>query len=361
MRVLLERLADMEEKLDGMAKDWRGKVRDLSYDMEDCIDRFMDRLGSGDAKPKFMKRTMRQLKTLWARHDIASQIRDLKARVIEESERRDRYKLDEMYYAPTRTVEIDPRITALHEEVRGLVAMDGPMKHITAMLTDEKEMKLKVVAIVGSGGLGKTTLAMEVYRKIGGEFHSRASISVSRALDFEKLLKDILSQIDKYAYRQCQSQSWGIEQLIPNIKQILAGKRYFIVIDDIWKEKDWTVIKRALPDDDNNSGSRIIVTTRVTSIANLCCSNSGGQPYQMEPLDDVNSRRLFFKRIFQSDDPCPAEQEEVSTRILKKCRGLPLAINTFASLLANKTYEKDEWERLQDYISIGSSLENDGT
>lgn len=359
MRVLLERLADIEEKLDGMAKDWRGKVCNLSYDIEDCIDRFMDRLGSGDAKPKFMKRTARRLKTLWARHDIAAQIKELKARVIEESERRDRYKIDESYYAPTRTVEIDPRISALHEEVRGLVAMDGPVKHITALLTDEKEMELKVVAIVGSGGLGKTTLAMEVYRKIGGDFHCRASVSVSRTLDFEKLLKDILSQIDKDAYRECQSESWGIAQLIPKIKQILTGKRYFIVIDDVWKEKDWTVVKRAFPDD-NNNGSRIIATTRITGVANLCCSNYGGRTYQMTPLDDVDSRRLFFKRIFRSDDSCPAELEEVSTRILKKCGGLPLAIITFASLLASKTHNKDQWERLLDSIGTSSAIENEG-
>ncbi|KAM3300242.1 hypothetical protein ACQJBY_041329 [Aegilops geniculata] len=203
MRVLLERLSGMEEKLDAMAKDWRDKVRDLSYDdMEDCIDRFMDRLGNGDAKPKFTKRTARRLKTLWARHDVATQIKELKARVIEESQRRDRYNLES--YNPTTTVEIDSRITTLHEEVRGLVAIAGPMKHTTALLMDEKEKELKVVAIVGSGGLGKTTLAMEVYRKIAGYFSCRASVSVSRTLDLENLLKDILSQIDKDAHAKCQ-------------------------------------------------------------------------------------------------------------------------------------------------------------
>lgn len=224
MRVLLERLADMEEKLDVMTKGWRGRVRDLSYDMEDCIDRFMDRLGSGDAKPKFMKRTARRLKTLWARHNIATQIKELKARVMEESERRDRYKLDESYYSATKTVEIDLRITAIHEEVKGLVAMDGPMKHVTALLMDDSK-ELKVVPIVGSGGLGKTTLAMEVYRKIGsgGDFQCQACVSMSRTLDLVKLLKDILSQVDKDAYKECQS--WEKEQLIRETKQILTGKR----------------------------------------------------------------------------------------------------------------------------------------
>jgi Leucine-rich repeat (LRR) protein len=135
-------------------------------------------------------------------------------------------------------------------------------------------------------------------------------------------------------------------------------RRYLVVIDDIWKEQDWKLVKSAFPE--NNNGSRIIATTRITGVAALCCSNSGGQPYQMAPLDDVDSRRLFFKRIFRSDYPCPAELEDISTKILKKCGGLPLAIVTFASLLANKTYNKDEWERLQDSIGTGSLVDSDG-
>ncbi|XP_073358195.1 disease resistance protein Pik-2-like [Aegilops tauschii subsp. strangulata] len=267
MQVLLERLADMEEKLDTTAKDWRGKVRDLRYDIEDCIDRFMDRLGSGEAKRGFMKRTAHRLRTLWARHDIATQIKDLKARVIEESQRRDRYKLDESCYTPPQIVEVDPRITALYDDVSGLVAIDGPVKDIASLLMDEKEMQLKVVAIVGS------------IRRTGEDDPSHG----------ENLLKDILSQIDKDAYGECQSEGWRFQQLIRKIKQILTGKR-----------------------------------------------------------------------IFYSDDPCPADLEEVATRILKKCGGLPLAIITFASLLAGKAHDKDEWERLQDSIGIGSLLEKDG-
>ncbi|VAI26657.1 unnamed protein product [Triticum turgidum subsp. durum] len=346
MRAYLDILADMD-KLDDLAKKRRDSLRDLSYEMEDCIDRFMDRLGTGDARRGFMRTTARRLRTIWARHDIATLIRDLKARVLQETELHD---------SATRPVEIDPRMTALHEEVKGLVAMDAPAKHISALLMDQS-MELKVVPIVGPGGLGKSTLAMEVYRKIGRHFRCRASVSVSRALDLDKFLKDILSQIDES--RECQPQGSDIQLLIRKTTQILTGKRYFIVIDDIWKEHDWKLVKAAFPE--NNNGSRIIATTRITGVANLCCSRSGGLPYQMEPLDDVGSRRLFFKRIFSSDDPCPAELEEVSTRILKKCGGVPLAIITFASLLANKTHNNGEWERLQDTIGTGSSLDNNET
>jgi len=75
----------------------------------------------------------------------------------------------------------------------------------------------------------------------------------------------------------------------------------------------------------------------------------------MEALSDLHSKRLFFKRIFGSEDCCPDVLKQVSIKILKKCGGLPLAIISISSLLANRPKIKDEWERVSR--SIGSALE----
>ncbi|XP_037451611.1 disease resistance protein RGA5-like [Triticum dicoccoides] len=353
MQILVNVLADMEG-LDKVAMDWKGSMRDLSYDMEECIDRFMLRLDNDEAKPSFAKRTARHLKTLFTRHGIGTQIKELKARVTEESERRQRLNLDN--YVPTTTEAIDPRLAAFHGVAKGLVAMDGRRDHVVSLLMEES-VELKVVAIVGGGGLGKTTLAMEAYREIGGEFQCQAHVTVSRTLNLKKLLKDVLSQIDADAYSKCQSERWEKDQLIRRIQQILTEKRYLLVIDDIWKEQDWKIIAAVFPN--NYDGSRIIATTRIANVAKSCYSNSRGQLYQMQPLNDVDSRRLFFKRIFNYDNSCHPQLEEVSSRILKKCGGLPLAIITIASLLANKPQNPNEWERLQDSIGTGLSYESD--
>ena len=77
--------------------------------------------------------------------------------------------------------------------------------------------------------------------------------------------------------------------------------------------------------------------------------------YEMEALSDVHSKKLFFKRTFGSEDSCPEGLKQVSNEILKKCGGLPLAIISISSLLANKPSLKDEWEKVRR--SIGSALD----
>lgn len=221
MNALLVTLADTE-RLEPLAKDWRNKVRELSYDIEDCIDLFIYRLGTGNGKARFMRKTVHRLKTLWARHEIASQIQDLKARVEEESKRRERYRLDNVTSKP-ETMNMDPRLPVLLAEAKGLVAIDGPRDKITKLLMDGQD-ELKVVSIVGCGGLGKTTLAMEVFHKIGGYFQCQAAVTASRTLHLNKLLKDMLYQIDQYEYRQ--SEMWDETQLVRQLRHILKGRRY---------------------------------------------------------------------------------------------------------------------------------------
>ena len=80
-----------------------------------------------------------------------------------------------------------------------------------------------MVSIYGTAGQGKTTLAMEVYRKITGPFDCRAFVSVSQTPDIKKLLRDILSQISKNMFEQ--SQSWETEQFIRTIREYLMDMR----------------------------------------------------------------------------------------------------------------------------------------
>uniref|UniRef100_A0A453A1N6 Disease resistance N-terminal domain-containing protein n=1 Tax=Aegilops tauschii subsp. strangulata TaxID=200361 RepID=A0A453A1N6_AEGTS len=90
MNFALEKMELMDE-LDPVARDWRDHVREMSYDMDNCIDDFVRQFGGGHAKVGFIKKTARRLKMLGERHRISDRMEELKALALEANERRLRY------------------------------------------------------------------------------------------------------------------------------------------------------------------------------------------------------------------------------------------------------------------------------
>jgi DNA repair ATPase RecN len=94
MKAALEKLERMDE-LDPLARNWRDHVREMSYDMENCIDDFMTQFGGADAKAGLIKKTAQRLKNLRERHRIGHRMEELKVLALEANERRMRYKIDD--------------------------------------------------------------------------------------------------------------------------------------------------------------------------------------------------------------------------------------------------------------------------
>nr|UBY07308.1 NBS-LRR disease resistance protein [Dasypyrum villosum] len=348
MNAALEKLEFME-KLEPGTKDWRDHVREMSYDMENCIDDFMQDIGGADANASagFVKRMSRRLKTLRVRHRIAGQIEELKARAVEANERRIRYKIDDCNTS-CGSVDIDPRISVIYRDVAGLVGTDGPKKEVVSLLT-VTEKKLKVVSIVGFGGLGKTTLANQVYDDLEGQFDCKAFVPVSQKPDMPRLLNSLRLKLGI----NVSSGICEVQDIIVQLREHLADKRYFIIVDDLWDEEAWNIIRCAFPE--NGNESRVIVTTRVEAVAISACSYRYEHIYKMKPLSAEDSRRLFTSRVFGSENKCPSNFEDVSNEILKKCGGLPLAIITIASLLASRRERsRTDWENIRN--SLGAQF-----
>lgn len=363
MHAALRKVAKVPpEQLDEGVKIWAGNVKELSYQMEDIVDAFMVRVEDDYANPKnrvkkLLKKTMKLFKKGKELRRISDALEEAVGQAKQLAEMRQRYE-QEMSDTGAGT-SIDPRVTALYTDVTELVGIEGVRDELINMLTqgdDWFKTPLKTVSIVGFGGLGKTTLAKAAHDKIKVQFDCGAFVSVSQNPDMKKVLKDILFELDKNIYANIYNAARQEKQLIDELIQFLNGKRYLIVIDDIWDEKAWKLIKCAFSQ--NSLGSRLITTTRNVSVSEAC-SSSNGSIYRMKPLSDDVSRRLFHKRVFSHEKGCPHELVQVSEDILKKCGGVPLAIITIASLLASnhRIKTKDQWYALLD--SIGRGLTDD--
>ncbi|KAF7092318.1 hypothetical protein CFC21_094815 [Triticum aestivum] len=358
MDAFLLKMSEAEDP-DVRDKVWMNEVRELSYDLDDAIDDFMQSIGDKDEKPdgfiEKIKSSLGKLGKMKARRRIGREIQDLKKQIVEAGNTNARYNCRQTVNN-TQNDTVNPRAVAIFEHASKLVGIDGPKAEIIKLLAQEDgrastQQQRKIVSIVGSGGMGKTTLAKQVYEELKGKFERHAFISVSRNPDIINILRAILSELSGQG--NADTIAWSIEQMICKITNFLGDKRYIIVVDDLWDVKTWNDLKCAFPV--TSFGSIIITTTRINEVADSCLSSCHGHIYNIRHLDMVHSRELFNIRLFDSSENCPSHLEKVSGEILEKCVGLPLAIISISGLLATKERTENQWNQVKD--SIGRALE----
>ncbi|PON60226.1 NB-ARC domain, LRR domain containing protein [Trema orientale] len=270
------------------------------------------------------------------RHDIASKILELTQTVRDINERSASYGFNSAQQGPTTASKnsawYDPR-------------------------TDSRF--LEETKVVGIGGLGKTTLAHQVYISAKGNFDRHAWVEVSPSYDKVELLRNLIKE---FCQARKESVPEGIDEMderkvTTKLREYLHEKSYLITFDDVWNISFWGDVKNALPDG-YDKNARIVITTRDVEVANFCKTSSIVHIHELQPLTSEDAWELFRKKAFHSEpeENCPAELENLSREILERCDGLPLAIVVIAGLLSTKNNSVDEWRNL--LTSLTSELES---
>ncbi|CAO2145821.1 unnamed protein product [Urochloa humidicola] len=393
MQAFLSNLAKCgDEGHDDQTEDWMKQVRDVSYGIEDCIDDFAHTLRRdprGSSWLAAVRKTLYEIQTCSTRRSIAVQIVELKNRAQQVGKRRRRYGVRDPQPGKTKGLAgLTEHDAAEHQQItRQLVRVKQPvgtdMPDLENWIADEKRKKLGVLSVVGFGGVGKTTIAMALYRKLAPKFERRAVVTVSQTSDLEMVLRSILSQVQLQANTGEQqakgSQSTTLEKIpvigsilsrlsLPSqneegvlekhkkiqadLKKYLGQNRYLLLIDDVWSSSSWLYIKKCFPE--TSKGSRIIVTTRILAVAKTCspCDDTD-HIHKVGVLSEDEAKELFDKTLDECKDSKDSQlsRRELPERVWKMCGGLPLAIVTMAGLVASRPQMIDhDWIKVCNFL-----------
>ncbi|KAK3188556.1 hypothetical protein Dsin_028117 [Dipteronia sinensis] len=383
LKIIESVLNDAEEKqlTDSNVKMWLDDLQDLAYDVEDILDEFATEarrrklvMPTHDHHHQGASSSTNKVRGVftaccfntsnWSPTAIKfnismnSKINAITSRMEELYNQKSDFGLKEIGGKASSTstaAVVRPPTTCLPTEFAVYGRDEEKAKVLEMVLSHEgpSDANFGVVPIVGMGGLGKTTLAREVYNdQAVNDFEPKAWVCVSDVFDVLGISKAILESITS---KSCDLKDLNQVQL--QLKDVLVGKKFLLVLDDVWS-KDynlWETLRS--PFKVGAPGSKIIVTTRSAEVALTMGPGPVGY-YNLKLLSDEDCWSVFKKHAFQNSDINAIRNLElIRDRVVQKCRGLPLAARTLGGLLCSKQGD-DEWEDILNSAIWDLSDEN---
>ncbi|KAL1535354.1 putative disease resistance protein RGA4 isoform X1 [Salvia divinorum] len=333
-------------------KSWLMKLENVAFDADNVLDEFNYHLLCKQVEPVMPIKPMKQkVLSCFPCFNHISHSRPMALRIQEINEELESINkgaadlgLKETLAANVPTLPDAARETGSFTLDPIFIGRDKVASEIVEMLTacTTTDERVFILAIVGMGGLGKTTLTRKVFHllKEKNRFGSHIWVHVSQIFDPIALLKKILKELAPHKVEAEMSK----QDILKNLQEALKDKTYLFILDDIWNEDllKWEDFINSLLGVTSIMGSAIITTTRGTKVATTM---SPHQTHELKELSEEDCLSIIKEKSFGKKD-FPFGFETIGRKIARKCKGLPLAANVVGGALRNKSIEK--WMSIEE-------------
>ncbi|KAK7300932.1 hypothetical protein RJT34_11785 [Clitoria ternatea] len=297
LRMIRAFLKDVErqETTSYVTQELVQRLKDLTYVMDDVIDEYYIE--------------SHQLKGLSNYKPMSIMFRRRFAGKLEEIRRR--LELFSNETTMVRYVTVPDEIIELRQssliisQDRVLYGRDRDKKQIMEFLLSQARDSdyLSIYPVVGLAGVGKTRLAQVVFNdvRVRSHFNMQIWVRVTQDFDMRRLLYSILHCITS---EKCNGLEF--DQLVRKLRELLQSKRFFLVLDDMWKTSITFIgaLKNVLTC--GSKGACILVTSRDKDVATMM----GTCPaHHLSRLSDADCWLLFKEHAFEPDTQSLGKQE----------------------------------------------------
>ena len=337
--------AEVKQWKDEAIKVWLGHLKDAAYDVDDLLDEF-----AIEAQWQKQRRGLKnQLRSFFSiSHNplvfpsrMAHKLKNMREKLDAIANEKNTFGLALGVGDIAADHTYDWRLTISIVNESEIVGRGKEKEELVNILLTNAD-NLSIHAMWGMGGLGKTTLAQLVYNeeKVKQHFELKIWVCVSTDSNIKRLTKAIIESIEGACF--------GLEELDPlqqRLQQKLTGKKFLLVLDDVWDDcgDSWSKLKEMLRC--GAKGSVVLVTSRIEMVARRMATTF---VHQMGRLSEEDSRHLFQRLAFGMRRKEEwAHLEEIGESIVKKCGGVPLAIKALGNLMRLKDTE-DQWMAVKE-------------
>ncbi|KAJ0860213.1 putative virus X resistance protein-like, coiled-coil [Helianthus annuus] len=353
LKLIQRVLADASRKgiTDDAVKGWLNDLQHLAYDIDDVLDGWateaMHREFSHDSEGmtskvrKLIPSCCTNFSPTIKMHDKLDRINAKLERLVKQ---RDDFGLT--VGGETKPKNNNRRFQSSVVDPSSIVGRQAEKEALVQQLLlpaeEPCDRNYSIVPILGMGGVGKTTLARLLYNEeqVKNHFEVKAWVCVSDEFDSFRISNEMFQSLASEVKKEISN----FNELQEALRDHLTGKRFLLVLDDVWSERreDWETLVR--PFYTCAPGSKIIVTTRKGNLL----KNIGYNPLnkQLESLSYDDALSLFAVhalgvRNFDSHVSLKPHGEG----IVKKCNGLPLALIALGTSLRRKE-DEDSWKEV---------------
>jgi hypothetical protein len=190
--------------------------------------------------------------------------------------------------------------------------------------------KESIVALIGMGGIGKTTLSKKMYHLFHNQYDKSSFLEDVKSKDINDVKKQLLHDLCDKAL--CKDEDLSKEDL-DRIKQCMISKKVLVVVDDV--ENLGALLQLLIDKDVPNVDykSKILVNCRNWQILKYHVKESA--KIDMALLEEEQARELFMFHAFKHANHATNDIQKISMEIIKACGGLPLSLEVLGSYLCD--------------------------